>query len=68
MNVVVPVFFRWLITFNFVCLAWVFFRAGSLGTAGSVLGQLFAGRWPNHRDGRHSPGDPAGMAVQFIPA
>jgi D-alanyl-lipoteichoic acid acyltransferase DltB (MBOAT superfamily) len=30
-------------TFHLVCLAWVFFRADSLATAGKVLGRLFTG-------------------------
>ncbi|MFH1329119.1 MAG: MBOAT family protein [Actinomycetota bacterium] len=30
-------------TFHLVCLAWVFFRADSLGTAWSILGRLFTG-------------------------
>ncbi len=32
----------WLLTFNLVCLAWVFFRAPDLGTAFSLLGRLAA--------------------------
>ena len=37
---------RWsaaLVTFNIVCLAWVFFRADSFGRAGDVLAQLIDG-------------------------
>lgn len=33
------------ITFHFVCLAWVFFRAGSVGQAWEVLGRLTALRF-----------------------
>ena len=33
----------WLITFHFICLGWVFFRAPSLGAAFDVLGQLLTG-------------------------
>ncbi len=33
----------WLITFHFVCLTWVFFRADSLEAAGGVLARLFTG-------------------------
>ena len=33
----------WFITFHFVCLSWVFFRAESFGNAGDVLAQLFTG-------------------------
>jgi hypothetical protein len=32
-----------LLTFNFVCLAWVFFRASGLGTVTEMAGQLFSG-------------------------
>jgi D-alanyl-lipoteichoic acid acyltransferase DltB (MBOAT superfamily) len=31
---------RWLITFNFVCVAWVFFRADSLATVGELARQV----------------------------
>jgi D-alanyl-lipoteichoic acid acyltransferase DltB (MBOAT superfamily) len=34
---------RWLLTFNFVCLAWVFFRASGLSTVSEMAGQLFSG-------------------------
>jgi alginate O-acetyltransferase complex protein AlgI len=34
---------RWFITFHVVCLAWVFFRAPTLGRAFDVLGRLVAG-------------------------
>jgi len=34
---------RRLVTFNFVCLGWVFFRSDSFSTAADVLKQLFAG-------------------------
>jgi alginate O-acetyltransferase complex protein AlgI len=32
--------FRWLLTFNVVCFAWIFFRAGSLSTVTALLGQI----------------------------
>jgi D-alanyl-lipoteichoic acid acyltransferase DltB (MBOAT superfamily) len=32
---------RWLITFNFVCFAWIFFRADSVGTAFEMIGRMF---------------------------
>ena len=32
---------RWLVTFHFVCLGWVFFRSETLSDAGSLLDQLF---------------------------
>ena len=31
---------RWVLTFHLVCLAWVFFRAGSVGTGFEVLGRI----------------------------
>lgn len=31
---------RWLLTFNLVCLAWVFFRADSVGTGIEILGRI----------------------------
>lgn len=34
---------QWLVTFSIVCLAWVFFRAPSVGDAFTVLGQLVGG-------------------------
>jgi D-alanyl-lipoteichoic acid acyltransferase DltB (MBOAT superfamily) len=36
-------FMRWFVTFNVVCLAWVFFRAPTFSMAMSVLGRLFTG-------------------------
>jgi D-alanyl-lipoteichoic acid acyltransferase DltB (MBOAT superfamily) len=36
-------FMRWFVTFNVVCLAWVFFRAPTFSRAMSVLGRLFTG-------------------------
>ena len=31
---------RWLLTFNLICLAWVFFRAGSVGTGLEIVGRI----------------------------
>ena len=33
---------QWILIFNVVCLAWVFFRAQSINTAFEILGRLFA--------------------------
>jgi alginate O-acetyltransferase complex protein AlgI len=33
----------WLVTFHIVCAAWVFFRAESLGRAGSMFGRVLTG-------------------------
>jgi alginate O-acetyltransferase complex protein AlgI len=35
-----PTWAAWLVTFNVVCVAWVFFRAPNLGTAFDILGGL----------------------------
>jgi hypothetical protein len=37
---VVSVALRWLLTFNLVCAAWVFFRADSIATALQILGRI----------------------------
>ena len=39
----IPPLVAWFVTFNVVCLAWVFFRAPDLATAFDVLGQIGAG-------------------------
>ena len=60
---------RRVVTFHLVCLAWVFFRADSFGTAKDVLGGLFT-RW-----GQPSPlvtsgvvlAIVAGIASQYLP-
>jgi hypothetical protein len=38
---------QWFLTFNVVCLAWVFFRSQSIGGAFDVLWQLVVGNGPN---------------------
>ncbi|MEQ1787218.1 MAG: MBOAT family protein, partial [Acidimicrobiales bacterium] len=38
---------QWLLTFHVVCLAWIFFRADSVGTAFEVLGGIVAGSQPS---------------------
>ena len=35
-----PTALRWLLTFNLVCLAWVFFRADSAATALEIIGRI----------------------------
>ncbi|MEO7214163.1 MBOAT family O-acyltransferase [Mucilaginibacter sp.] len=37
------VWLKWLITFNLVCLTWIFFRANSITDAAYILGKLFTG-------------------------
>ncbi|MET0904358.1 MAG: MBOAT family protein [Acidimicrobiales bacterium] len=43
----VTVVLQWVLTFNLVCLAWIFFRAPSIGAAFEVLGGILAGTQPN---------------------
>jgi alginate O-acetyltransferase complex protein AlgI len=38
---------QWALTFHVVCLAWIFFRSESVGTAFEVLGGIVAGSQPN---------------------
>ena len=38
---------QWLLTFHVVCLAWIFFRAESIGSAFEVIGGIAAGSQPN---------------------
>ena len=59
----------WLITFNFVCFAWIFFRAETFGQALGVIERLFTG-W-----GQGSPAISlgvlaavaTGIGIQFLP-
>ncbi|MFM8861983.1 MAG: MBOAT family O-acyltransferase [Acidimicrobiia bacterium] len=46
---------QWFLTFNVVCLAWVFFRATSIDNAFAMLGRLFSGA-----------GSPDGVTVLLI--
>jgi D-alanyl-lipoteichoic acid acyltransferase DltB (MBOAT superfamily) len=36
--------FEWVVTFHVVCLAWIFFRAETFGTAWTLLGRMFT-KW-----------------------
>jgi len=60
---------QWIVTFNLVCLGWVFFRADSFGTALAMLGRLVTG-W-SARTGLVTPlvvGTIAlVLALQFVP-
>ena len=58
---------RWFIVFNFVCLAWVFFKASSMGNAGAVLGQLIGGSGTTTVTTGVILAIFAGIAVQFVP-
>jgi alginate O-acetyltransferase complex protein AlgI len=52
----VPRLVKQLATFAFVCFAWIFFRAGSLGDAWLIISRIFAGGW-------HTPQMPALMLL-----
>ena len=52
----VPGLAKQLATFTFVCFAWIFFRAGSLGDATLILSRIFTGAW-------HTPQVPALMLL-----
>src|SRR5436190_393482 len=52
----VPRLLKQLATFAFVCFAWVFFRAGSLGDAWLIVSRIFSGVW-------HTPQVPALMLL-----
>jgi len=64
----VPKPVRWLLMFNFVCLAWIFFRADSMGNAGAVLGQLFSGSGATTVTSGVLLAIVVGIAIQFVPA
>jgi len=52
----VPRLAKQLATFTFVCFAWIFFRAGSLGDATLIISRIFSGAW-------HTPQVPALMLL-----
>lgn len=52
----VPRLAKQLATFIFVCFAWIFFRAGSLGDANLIISRIFTGAW-------HTPQVPALMLL-----
>jgi len=41
------VMLQWLLTFHVVCLAWIFFRADSVGTAFDIIGGIIGGTQPS---------------------
>ena len=67
---VAPVVVRRLVTFNFVCLAWVFFRSPDLATAFTLLRRLLT--WAPGPAPLLTPpvllAIVAGLGVQFVPA
>ena len=58
---------RWLLTFHVVCLAWVFFRADSLGTVGELAQQLARGGGATTLTMALLLTVAAGLALQFLP-
>ena len=52
----VPHLVKQLATFAFVCFAWIFFRAGSLGDATLIISRIFTGAW-------HTPQVPVFMLL-----
>jgi hypothetical protein len=58
----------WLVTFNFVCLSWVFFRATSFANAGDVLGRIFSGGPHVHLDIMLVAVVVVALLVQWFPA
>ena len=58
---------RWLLTFNVVCLAWVFFRADNLRTVGQLAQQVISGGGPTTLTLPMLLAVAGGMAIQFMP-
>jgi alginate O-acetyltransferase complex protein AlgI len=58
---------RWLITFNLVCLAWVFFRADNLATVGALAGQVLSNSGSTSLTSVTLLTIAAGLAIQFLP-
>ena len=52
----VPHFLKQIATFAFVCFAWIFFRAGSIGDATLIISRIVSGSW-------HTPQMPALMLL-----
>lgn len=63
----VPKAVRWFLVFNFICLAWVFFKATSMGNAGAVLGQLLGGSGQTTVNVWIILAIVAGIGLQFVP-
>lgn len=58
---------RWFVTFHFVCIAWVFFRADSLATVGELAHRLAFGGGATTLTATIALAIVAGLAVQFVP-
>jgi D-alanyl-lipoteichoic acid acyltransferase DltB (MBOAT superfamily) len=58
---------RWFLTFQLVCLAWVFFRADGLGTVGELFQQVIHDHGPTTLTPGVYLAVVAGLAIQFLP-
>jgi alginate O-acetyltransferase complex protein AlgI len=47
LSIAMPEWLAVLLTFHFVSIAWIFFRAPDIGTASKVLAAPFSAAWPN---------------------
>ncbi|MFD0765434.1 MBOAT family O-acyltransferase [Mucilaginibacter lutimaris] len=59
-------FIKWFVTFNLVCLAWVFFRANTTGDAIYILNKIFRGRHLSHLPIQTLPVNEFGYCVLII--
>jgi D-alanyl-lipoteichoic acid acyltransferase DltB (MBOAT superfamily) len=59
---------RWLVTFNFVCLAWIFFRAYNLDIVGEMFHRVVYGGGATTLTMPVLLAVVAGLALQFVPA
>ena len=58
---------RWFITFNVVCMSWIFFRAYSLDTVGEMLNRVVYGGGVTTLTTSVLAAIVAGLALQFVP-
>jgi alginate O-acetyltransferase complex protein AlgI len=58
---------RWFLTFNVVCLAWVFFRADSLQTVSEMWGQIVWGGGSTTVDATVLLAVAVGLSLHFLP-
>ena len=63
----IPRFVRWFITFNFICFAWIFFRADSMANVGAIIGQFFAGSGQTTVTPAVLLAIGVGLAINFVP-
>lgn len=58
---------RWLLTFGWVCLAWVFFRAGTPGVVGEMAGQIVSDQGVTTVTAPLTLLIAVGLSLQFLP-